>query len=375
MYALSFRAPVSSPRYSCPCEAKPYARVEPKSMSAKWRSVAGRGRNGQLVERAPVPRDLPHELLVDAREPVELSAPPGLQRPLAEPEMAALLEPAVDVEHPVDRLHPVVGEEEHGRLLAVARCRRVDQLAAEPVDRLVHAQELVAGTGRRVRGMIGVEAREAEVADVVGAHEVDGEQAEVGLELKAELADAGHLLGVLDEALGVRGEVLPPALGHRVMCRDEIGIRGVDLLRGARRRDLRCLGAAVAGDDDAVDLLRRVRERDADPRRADACRAEHAPDRRAAAARRALELLRAAVRVRREVEDAVAAGVEARDERRPRGRRERGDRRAERSERALACETRDRGELALAHEALHEREIRAVEGKREDAPHRASTSR
>ena len=249
-------------------------------MSAKRRSAAGRGRNGSSVERAAVPRHRPHELLVDAREIVEPAAPPRLQRPLAEAEMAALLEPAVEVEHPVDRLHPVVREEEDGRLLAVLRLGRLDQLAAQRVDALVDLQELVARAGRRVRRVLGIEAGVAEVADVVGAHEVDAEQAEVGLQLEDELADAGHLLRVLEQPARVGGEVLPPALRHRVVRRDEVGIGGEDPLLGARRQDLRPLGAAVAGDDDPVERLRRVRERDADVRRAD-------PGRRRASSRAA----------------------------------------------------------------------------------------
>ena len=236
------------------------------------------------VERAPVPAQRPHELLVDAREIVERPglAPPRLQRPLAEAEMPALLEPAVDVEHPVDRLHAVIGEEEHGRLLAVLRRGGVDQLAAERVDLLVDPQKLVPGAGRGVRRMVRVEARVAEVADVVGAHEIDREEAEIGLHLEDELADAGDLLGVLEQPARVGGEVLPPALGHRMVRRDEVGIGGEDLLRCACRGDLRPLGAAVAGDDDAVDLFRRIRERDADVGRADARRAEPPPDGRAA---------------------------------------------------------------------------------------------
>src|SRR3954468_6271384 len=105
--------------------------------------------------------------------------------------MAALLEPAVEVEHPVDRLHPVVREEEDGRFLAVLRLGRLDQLAAERVDSLVDLQKLVAGAGRRVRRVLGVEAGVAEMADVVGAYEVDAEEPEVGLQLEDELADAG----------------------------------------------------------------------------------------------------------------------------------------------------------------------------------------
>ena len=269
-------------------------------------------------------------------------APPRLQRSLPEAEMAALLEPAVEVEHPVDRLHPVVREEEDGRLLAVPRLGRLDQLAAQRIDALVDLQELVARACRRVGRVLGIEAGVAEVADVVGAHEVDAEESEVGLQLEDELADAGHLLRVLEQSARVGGEVLPPALCHRVVRRDQVGVGGEDPLLGARRQDLRPLGAAVAGDDDPVQRLRRVRERDADVRRADPGRAEHPPERRPGAACGALELLRPAVRVGREVEDAVTGGVQSGEEARPGGRREGRDRRAERPERPLPREPRDR---------------------------------
>ena len=328
----------------------------------------------EQVERAAVPRQRSHELLVNPREIVEPPAPPRLQRPLAEVEMTALLEPAVEMEHPVDRLHPVVGEEEDGRLLAVLRLGGLDQLAAERVDALVDLQELVARAGRRVRGVLRVEARVAEVADVVGAHEVDAEEAEVRLELEDELADAGHLLGVLEQPARVGGKVLPPALRHRVVRGHEIGKVGKDPLLGARRQDLRPFRAAVAGDDDPVQRLRRIRERDADVRRANPGRSEQAPERRSRPARRALELLRPAVRVRREVEDPVPAGTEPGEEGRPGRRREGRVRRAERPERPLAGEAGDRRQATLSHQPPDEVVVGAVERQREDS-HRPTTSR
>ncbi len=94
-----------------------------------------------------------------------------------------------------------------------------------------------------MRRVLRVEAGVAEVADVVGAHEVDAQELQVGLQLEGELADAGHLVGVLEQPAGVGGEVLPPALGHRVVRSDEVGIRGEDPLFGARRQDLRPLRA------------------------------------------------------------------------------------------------------------------------------------
>src|SRR5207302_8667491 len=56
------------------------------------------------VERAPVPGERPHELLVHSREVVEPAVPPRLQRATPEAEVAVLLQPAVEVEHPVERL-------------------------------------------------------------------------------------------------------------------------------------------------------------------------------------------------------------------------------------------------------------------------------
>ena len=150
--------------------------------------------------------------------------------------MAALLEPAVEVEHPVDRLHPVVREEEDCRLLAVLRLGRLDQLAAERVDALVDPQELVARACRGVRRVLGVEAGVAEVADVVGAHEVDREQPEVGLHLETELAHAGHLLGH-DFVEGF----MPP-VGHSPAAVFEAA--GGVLLRSAGR-----LHDAIEGDE------------------------------------------------------------------------------------------------------------------------------
>ena len=52
------------------------------------------------------------------------------------------------------------------------------------VDRLVDPHDLVARVVRVVRGMLGVEPVPPQVPDVVGAHEVDAEEVEVGLELE-----------------------------------------------------------------------------------------------------------------------------------------------------------------------------------------------
>jgi hypothetical protein len=112
--------------------------------------------------------------------------------------VTVLLEPAVEVEHPVDRLHAVVGEEQDGRLLPEALRRGVDQLAAEFVNPFVDPQQLVPRLPRIVRRMLRVDARVAEVADVVRAHEVDAQETELRLQLVDELAHTGDLLGVLE---------------------------------------------------------------------------------------------------------------------------------------------------------------------------------
>ena len=118
--------------------------------------------------------------------------------------MAALLEPAVEVEHPVDRLHPVVREEEHGRLLAVLRLGCVDQLAAQLVDALVDPEELVAGAGRSpCAGCSGSKRAKPRWPTWSVLMKSTREQAEIRLQLEDELADAGHLLGVLDAAARV----------------------------------------------------------------------------------------------------------------------------------------------------------------------------
>ena len=117
-------------------------------------------------------------------------------------------------------------------------------------------------------GMGRIEARVAEVAGEVGAHEVDREDAQIGLELEARPAGVADLVDVLDERGGVAAEVLPPALLHGVVGRDEAGDALVDRARRTLREDLRPLRPPVPRDDDPVERLRRIRERHRDERRA-----------------------------------------------------------------------------------------------------------
>ena len=55
-------------------------------------------------------------------------------------------------------------------------CRLLDQLPARAIDRLVHLDELVARLRRIVGRVARIEPAVAEMAGVVGAHEVDAEE-------------------------------------------------------------------------------------------------------------------------------------------------------------------------------------------------------
>ena len=84
----------------------------------------------------------------------------GLPRVLVtEAEVAGLLEPSVGVKEPVRRLHAVVGDDEHRRLLAPKPLRLLDQTPAGGIDRLVDLYQLVPGLVRSVRRMGRVETR------------------------------------------------------------------------------------------------------------------------------------------------------------------------------------------------------------------------
>jgi len=178
-----------------------------------------------------------------------------------------------------------------------------------------HLHQFVAGVGGVVSGVVGVETGIAKVPGEVGAHEVDHQQAQVGLELEALLAHRRDLVDVLDQEPRVAVEILPPALAHRVVGGDEAGMADPDRRRGGCRGDLRLGRAAVARDGDARDLLGGVGERHGHERRPDPGRPQRPPERRARAAAAALNARLGAVGVGREVEDAVSGGVEPGHER------------------------------------------------------------
>ena len=289
-------------------------------MSAKARSSGTPGIPGRRSSRAvyqPLVRPRRRSTRMSASQP---RAAQPLQRAAPVAQVAVLLQPAVHVKHPVDRLHAVVGHDEHGRLLAEALPGRLDQAPAGGVDRLVDLHQLVARVGRVVGGVVGVKPGIAQMPGEVGAHEVDHQHAQVGLELEALLAHRRHLVDVLDQEPRVAVEVLPPALAHWVVGGDQAGMAGPDGRGGRRRHDLRLGRAAVARDRDAGHLLGGIGEGHGHERRPDPGGAQCPPQRRAGAAAAALDARGGAIGVGREVEDAVAGGIEAGDERRPRGR-------------------------------------------------------
>ena len=145
---------------------------------------AGRGRRAgrtRSVVRASRPSASATLRSRPAQEPLERPAPVA--------QVAGPPQPLVGVERPVDRLHAVVGHDD-----ALSAPRRTAARAASisspqtAVDRLVDLHQLVAGVRRVVGRMARVEARVAEMAGEVGAHEVDREHAQVGLELEARPA-------------------------------------------------------------------------------------------------------------------------------------------------------------------------------------------
>ena len=72
---------------------------------------------------------------------------------------------------------------------------------------------------------------------------------------------------------------------------DEVRILAEDPFLCRSREDFRAFRPTVAGDDDAVDGLGGIGERDGDEGGANTCGTEPAPERRARAARRALDAL------------------------------------------------------------------------------------
>ena len=278
------------------------------------------------------------------------------------------------MERPVDRLHSVVGEDDHGRLLVPALSRGVDQLAAGAVDGLIDLDQLVPRVRWVVCRMARVEPVVTEVAGVIGAHEVDAEEAEIGVDLERQPADVGDLADMLDQAPRVPVEVLPPALRHRVPRGEEVGMEGKDAVTQTGRQHLRRLRSAVAGDDGARQGLGRVGERHGDERRAEPGGAERPPEGRAGTGCGALHPVGAAVRVRGEVEDAVPGRVQTREEGRPGRRRHRRNRGAKRAVGTLAREPGDGRHPSLAEERADEVVVGAVDPEDEHL-HAATSSR
>jgi hypothetical protein len=195
----------------------------------------------------------------------------------------------------------VVGEHDRGRLLVGGGAGDLDEAATCLVDRLVDPDDLVAGIPRVVCRVLGIEPVPAEMAYVIRAHEIDAQQVEVRFQLVGEATDVGDLADVVEEALRVPREVLPPALCHRMVRGDEVGLCLENAPARTLREDRRPLGATVAGDQDARDRLRRIGERDRDERRAHSGNAERAPERRPGAADGVLDTGLRAVRVAGEV--------------------------------------------------------------------------
>ena len=105
---------------------------------------AGLRQEREVVEAASVAATRPRQPLVDLGDIVEPRSLQALERASAVAQMPGLLEPAVDMEHPVDRAHAVVGEHDRGRLLAGRGAGHLDQVRARRVDRLVDPDDLVA---------------------------------------------------------------------------------------------------------------------------------------------------------------------------------------------------------------------------------------
>ena len=126
---------------------------------------------------------------------------------VTEAEVTGLLEPSVGVKEPVRRLHAVVGDNQHRRLLAPKPFRLLDQTPTGSIDRLVDLYQLVSGLVWSVGGVTRVETVPSEVAGNVGTHEVDTEKPKLGLQLEYEQADVCDLLDVVRERRGCSLEV------------------------------------------------------------------------------------------------------------------------------------------------------------------------
>ena len=180
----------------------------------------------------------------------------------------------------------MIGEDEDRRLLVPEPFRLLDEIAARGIDRLVDLHELVLGLAGAVRRMRGVEPVPHEVPCDVGAHEVDAQETEVGLELEGEEADVCDLLDVGPER-GCRGREVLQVRGMARRAQVRVGCEnGVS---GAKGDDLRPSRSPEPSDQDAAERLGRVRERHCHEGRPDSRCSEVPPERRAGTARGALE--------------------------------------------------------------------------------------
>ena len=267
------------------------------------------------------------------------------------------------------RLHAVIGEHEDRWLLVPEPLRLLDDAATRGVDGLVNVDELfprLVGSMRRVRG---VEPVPHEVPRDVRAHEVDAQETEVRLELEGENADVRNLVHVSHEGCGSGREVLEVGGMAR---HSQVGVGSENRVPGTCRDDLRASRPSEPGDDDAAERFGRVGEGHGHEGRAYARRPQVAPERGTGSAGRVLEASAAPIGIRREGEDAMSAGVEPGEERRPCRRRERRDGRPERSERSLARQPGQRREPSLREQLADEVVVGPVEAEAKD-PHRFDT--
>ncbi|HXV95784.1 MAG TPA: hypothetical protein VD695_04485 [Gaiellaceae bacterium] len=186
----------------------------------------------------------------------------------------------------------------------------------------------------------------------------------LGALLLAVLTLAWLLAQVLRQQADVRNLVdVPGERGRRGCEVGEVGgmarhpqvrMRRENRIPSSQGDDLRAPWPSEPGHDDAAERLGRVGEGHGHEGRADARRAEVAPEWRTGAAGGILETAAAAVGIRREGEDAVAGRVQPGEKRRPRRRREGRNSRPERSEGSLARQPGQRRELSLREQIVDE---------------------
>ena len=211
--------------------AKAIARVAPKSISA----------NGGCSSRESV-----FELSYAAGS-VTVRAAASSRR-----EIAGVLEP------PIARKSQWVGfmpwSEDEDRRRLVEPLRLLDEIAACGIDGLVDLHELVPGLAGAVCRMRWVEPVPHEVPGDVGAHEVDAQETEVGLELEGEEADVCDLLDVGPER-GCSGREVLQVGGWRDARKVRVGCEnGVS---GAKGDDLRPARSPEPSNQDAAERLGR----------------------------------------------------------------------------------------------------------------------